>query len=288
MTRKAVAWWSLFAVAGIAAIAAYELVALQRQDASLITRMAQIIQVENHTEVPCAGVVAAHPLVLLAIGQSNAENHGSPPSGTAAPVTLIGEGKCISATAPAPLPGGTGTGDNIWQRLPALLSTQKEASPIVLSVLAVDATSIANWTSPHSPLHERLAAHVASMHRLGLAPDLILWQQGEADARRGTSANEYAAGLGQLAAVLNEAGANAPIILARSTVCRSSPSAALRSAVEATVASDRRFRLGPDTDALSGDTFRNGCHLTAEGLDSAAKMWARVISAETLTIWPVR
>lgn len=286
MTRKAVACWSLFAVAGIAAIAAYELVALQRQNASLTTRMAQIIRVENHTEVPCAGVVAAQPLVLLALGQSNAGNHGSPPSGTAAPVTLIGEGKCISATAP--LPGGTGTGDSIWQRLPALLSTQKETRPIVLSILAVDATSIADWTSPHSPLRERLAAHVASMHRLGLAPDLILWQQGEADARRGTSANEYVTGLGLLAAALNEAGANAPIILARSTVCRSSPSAAIRGAVEATVASDRRFRLGPDTDALSGDTFRNGCHLTAEGLDSAAKMWGATISSETSVIVPPR
>ena len=46
------------------------------------------------------------------------------------------------------------------------------------------------------------------------------------------------------------------------------------------ISSDLRFRLGPDMDTLSGNTFRNGCHLTEIGLGSAAKMWAATISAE--------
>ncbi len=192
----------------------------------------------------------------------------------------MADSEIICIRASDPLPGGTGTGGSIWQRLPSLLSMEIDSRPIVLSVLAVDATSIDDWTNPNSPLQSRFASQVASMKRLGLSPNLVLWQQGEADARMGTGKDDYARGLGKLAATLNEIGVNAPIILARSTICGSSPSEAIRSAIEATALSDHRFRLGPDTDALSDQIFRNGCHLTADGLDSAAKMWAATISAE--------
>ena len=278
MRCKALAWWSLLAIAIMATIAAYMFIGLQRHSASLIARMEQIAPVEKHTEVPCAELAATHPLVLLALGQSNAGNHGALPRQAAEQITLIAEGKCIRATDP--MPGGTGQGGSIWQPLPALLSTHKEVRPIVLSVLAIDATSIADWTDPNSPLSGRLVSHVVSMRHLGLPPDLVLWQQGEADARLGTSSEDYSAGLDRLAKILRETGVNAPIVLARSTLCQTKPNAVIRRAIEGKVSSAPRFRLGPDTDTLSGHAFRNGCHLTAKGLDSAAKMWAATISAE--------
>ena len=75
-----------------------------------------------------------------------------------------------------------------------------------------------------------------------------------------------------------EAGSSAPIVLARSTICGSAQGDAIRQAIEEKVASDRRFRLGPDTDTLSGEMLRNGCHLSSEGLDSVAKMWTTSIA----------
>lgn len=278
MRRNFLALWLLLAIASIAAIAAYKFIAHQRHSARLTARMEQIVLIGKHTEMPCVEVAATHPLVLLALGQSNAGNHGARPSHAAEPVTLIAEGKCIRATDP--LPGGTGQGGSIWQRLSALLSTQDESRPVALSVLAVDATSIADWTSPNSPLRARLASHVVSMRRLGLPPEFVLWQQGETDALLGTSSEDYSTGLGRLATILSEAGVSTPILLARSTICQTNPNAAIRSAIEGRVSSDLGFRLGPDTDTLAGDTFRNECHLTASGLDSAARMWAATISAE--------
>ena len=53
-----------------------------------------------------------------------------------------------------------------------------------------------------------------------------------------------------------------------------------QAAIEKTIATSKRFRSGPDTDALSGEVYRNGCHLTATGLESAARMWASVILGE--------
>ena len=169
MRRNSLAWWLLLAIVSMAAIAAYEFIAHQRHSVWLMARMEQIVLIGKHAEVPCVEVAATHPLVLLALGQSNAGNHGALPSHAAEPVTLIAEGKCIRATDP--LPGGTGQGGSIWQRLSALLSTQTEARPVALSVLAVNATSIADWTNPNSPLSARLASHVVSMRRLGLPPE---------------------------------------------------------------------------------------------------------------------
>lgn len=66
------------------------------------------------------------------------------------------------------------------------------------------------------------------------------------------------------------------------------PNTALRSAIESIATKDRRFRLGPDSDTLSSGTFRNGCHLTSDGLDSAAKLWAAAIIGQASTISPAR
>ena len=276
MTRETWTWALAVAAVIAAALAAYRFFELRRDKSSLEARLERIVAVKNHTEVFCTELAAKRPLVLLALGQSNAANHGDLKNSAAEPVILISEGKCILAADP--LPGGTGEGGSIWQRLPALLRPLlKDPRPVVLSVLAVEATTIDDWTTPQSPLRKRLATHVESMNKLGLTPNLILWQQGEADALRGTSSSEYSAGLARLATVLKEAMTDAPILLARSTLCRSSQNVAVRKAIEETVANSRRLRLGPDTDTLSGKLLRNGCHLTNEGLDGAARMWATSI-----------
>lgn len=282
MTRKA--WLRVVPIVAILGmITTFRIIDNRRRTPSLNARLEQIVRVEQHTEISCAELAKSRPLVLLAIGQSNAGNHGVAPTSPKESISLISEGKCIKATDP--LPGGTGTGGSIWLRLPALLSIHKHSRPVVLSILAVDTSTIKDWTDPSSPLNSRLASHVASMRRLGLAPDLVLWQQGEADNLIGTSKNDYSSGLVKLLSTLKGAGTNAPIILARSTICKTLPNAPIRSAIEeATVSDDQHFRLGPDTDTLSSDTVRNGCHLIAEGLDIAAKMWAIAVNKEASTI----
>jgi Carbohydrate esterase, sialic acid-specific acetylesterase len=244
-----------------------------RADQRLAAQMAQIEPGTSAQRLGCDALAAGHPLVLLALGQSLAGNH-SEPSLPREPVHLFYDGHCLIAQDP--LPGGTGRGGSIWPLLAALLQR-----PVVISVLAVDATSIDEWTRPSSPLRHRLATHIAAMRGENLAPSLVLWQQGEADARGGTSAKSYRAGLAMLNSILSTAGSAAPILLARSTVCRSAPSAAIRRAVQEQVEADGRFRLGPDTDALVGPGERiDGCHLSGAGLRQAARLWKDVIETE--------
>lgn len=272
-------WLLTTLVIASASVALFLLQKHLRPVSGLAATLGQIARVGSETAVSCTDVVAGHPLVLLALGQSNAANHGSLDHRAVEPVTLVAEGKCVSSVDP--LAGGTGDGGSIWQRLPAAWREQLGERPIVLSVLGVDATSIDEWTRRDSPLRQRLVEQIASLLRLGLRPDFVLWQQGEADSRAGTSTDDYSERLDRLAVILDEAGAKAPIILARSTICRSAPNEAIRRAITAKASADRHFRLGPDTDVLAGEGFRrDGCHFTSAGLESAARMWAVSINAE--------
>jgi hypothetical protein len=230
--------------------------------------------------VPCAQWVSQQPVVVLALGQSNAGNHGSPSDGEANPVGLpvaITDGvHCVMAVDP--LPGSTGQGGSIWLRLSRRLTSISPQRLWVFSVMGVDSSSMSDWTDEGSPLRHRLEQRLASLRKQGLAPDLVLWQQGEADARLRSSAESYTQGLEQLKVILDRAGSSAPLLVGLSTVCRSIPNAAIRGAIRAKVRTDERFKLGPDTDSLRGERFRSdGCHFSARGLMRSALRWARAI-----------
>lgn len=177
-----------------------------------------------------------------------------------------------------PLPGATGEGGSIWRHLPALLKPEMAGRTVLLSVLAVEATTIDDWTRPDSVMAGRLVTQIEALRRNGMPPNLVLWQQGEADARARTSTSQYLVGLQRLRALLSRADADAPLMLARSTICRSLPDPAIRSAIDQATRSSARILLGPDTDILDGATYRvDGCHLNANGLRAAAQAWAASI-----------
>jgi lysophospholipase L1-like esterase len=268
---------------------------------SLARHLKNIQQPRPDSEVACASVLAGQPLVLLVLGQSNAGNHGEI-AGAAGPWATVltvssdvsGQARCHRSSDP--LPGGTGEGHSVWTRLPAALSQLGVTRPLVVGLLGVDASSIEDWTDPSGPLPPRLRALVQPMRAAGLAPQWVLWQHGESNARAGTRSEVYAQRLQMLASQLVEAGVDAPIILAQSTLCRSAPSPAIRAATQQVVRQAQQrvdrpsatagsasasspFLLGPDTDALSDALYRrDGCHFSQAGLNAAATQWAQVLA----------
>ena len=244
----------------------------------LSLKLDKIVRVGTETVISCEALAAQKPIVILALGQSNAGNHGARAADTDVPIALIADGKCIMAVDP--LPGATGIAGSIWYRLPRHFAKLQPRRPIVLSVLAVEATTIGEWTDEKSALRERLSQHLKAMQGVKLAPNLVLWQQGEADAIVGTTEADYAAGLDRLAGIFDQEKIKAPIVLALSTVCRTDPSTKIRTAIEGKVASDSRFKQGPDTDydIYEGMRIKN-CHFSAEGLDRAAQLWAGTIAS---------
>lgn len=279
--------WMVSAAAAAAIVAvAWSALAWRRQAQAhelLVERTAQRAHAADGSLIDCAALARGRPLAILVLGQSNAGNHGSPDPRARQGVQVIdatGAGSCHFQTDP--LPGATGRGGSIWGHLPAALAAQGVSRPLVFAVLAVDATSISDWTGSGSPLPGLLDETLRKMAALGMPADLVLWQQGESDARLQTAASVYMSGLNKLAAQIGANGRDVPLVLAKSTVCRSAPSAEIRDAVDQTVAADSRFQRGPDTDSLASDIYRSdGCHFSALGLQQAALLWAGSIAGLT-------
>lgn len=244
---------------------------------TLIRKITEITSIKNQEIVSCAEIKSRNPLVLLALGQSNAGNHGELAVGNSEFVPLFAEGKCLLSRAP--FPGGTGVGGSIWQYLPTHLRPLLGSRPVLLSILAVDATVIDDWTASSSPLRRRLLAYLSAMQAQGFTPNFILWQQGEADAKAALSTEAYSARLDALASSLSGAGNSSPILLARSTICGSPANHAIHLAIDNKLKEGNIFRAGPNTDGLTGDTYRvAGCHLTTAGQIKSAQMWAEAIA----------
>ena len=245
------------------------------RDALMARRLLERVPTARQAQVDCGSFRAQRPLVLLAIGQSNAGNHGRADGQATpvAPVQIMDAGLC--SLSRDPLPGATGAGTSPWSLLPTRLAAAGLRRPVVLQLLAVDASSVDDWTRAAAPIARQLTKMMAANRASGLQPDLVLWQQGEADARAGTAPDRYVQGLRALLTSLRSGGVQAPVLLARSTVCRSAPAAGLRDALTALAAADRRFQLGPDTDAIV--QRHDGCHWSDSGRSQVAELWATAI-----------
>lgn len=282
MARRHTAGWAAIALLLIALTTLWSVQSLRvaRADARLRQTLATLQALDVSTRVDCQSWrTGAAPLVLLVLGQSNAGNHGLAGQSRSLSVQVMDAGVCAVATDP--LPGATGRGSSLWSLLPDKLRELGLTGPVVLQLLAVDATTLDDWVRDGSPLRQRLQTTLAANARSGLSPALVLWQQGEADARAGTSAQAYRQGLQALASLLAEQGIAAPVLLAQSTVCRSAPAAPLRQAVGALISQDTRFAAGPDTDALNQAGQRHdGCHWSDAGRTAATQAWANAIAGQ--------
>lgn len=249
---------------------------LADHDAQMSRRLFELAPTPVQDQVDCTHFKSQRPLVLLAIGQSNAGNHAQAGGSTAppAPVQVVSAGVCSLSSDP--LPGATGQGASLWSLLPARLAAEGIRRPVVLQVLAVDASLVDDWGREHGPIARHLAQVLRANRVSGLQPDLVLWQQGEADAKAGTTPERYAQGLLALAARVDADGLHVPILMALSTVCRSAPDVGLRNAVLALAARHARFVMGPDTNAI--EQRHDGCHWSASGRAQAASLWASAIA----------
>jgi hypothetical protein len=251
-------------------------------DRALQARMARLAPAAHGAEHPCPWLrpgAGTKPLVLLVLGQSNAANHGAesePAEGVGGPpVTVIDGRVCMRATEP--LPGGTGLHRAVWTQLQTELARAGASREVALSLLAVDGTTVDDWTRDTSPLRARLDQQLLALR--GVPIDFVLWQQGEADARAGTTTQGYEAAFDRLLQHLRMRGVVAPMVVARSTRCRSGAGAEpVRLALVHLVQRHSDVLAGPDTDTLVGATREHDCHFSKAGLQAAAALWAQSLA----------
>lgn len=254
-----------------------------RADRALAERMPSPVPDVRGATRPCRAAPGAG-LTVLILGQSLAGNHageaGIPPDGSHPRLTVFDGRACRRVGDP--LPFATGAYHSVWSDLESELQRLNRPGELIAALLAVHSSSIDDWTRNGSPLRDRLDGLLAAMQQAGLRPDLVLWQQGEADALQGTRSADYVARFEQLRGRLRAGGVDAPILVARSTLCRDGNGEQVRHAVDLLIGRHADVLPGPDTDTLVGLDRLRGCHLSRWGGRAAARLWAESIVAT----WP--
>ncbi len=187
------------------------------------------------------------------------------------------DGRCFAGEDP--LPGATGTGGSVWNRLGDLLISSGRFDQVVMASIAVDSSGIAEW-SPGGNLHPRLIAALGELRFHGLEPTHLLWHQGERDMQLGTSEASYAAHFYRLVASIRHAGFSTPVYVAGASYCRGRHSEKIRAAQLEVLDAAAGVFAGPDTDSLVEPALRHDdCHFSATGADRHAALWRDALLA---------
>ncbi len=211
-------------------------------------------------------------MVALAFGQSNSANHGSVLNNGDRNVYNFYQGKLYEAQDP--LLGATGSGGSVWTRLGRRLISSKKYDAVVFVTVGVGGSEIGRWT-PGGDLHPRVIGAIRDLKAQGLDVTHLLWHQGEADNRLGTSQDAYRERFLRLLSSIRSQGVDAPIYVSTTTRCGSlNPNEHVRQAQIKLIDAGSGILAGPDTDVLVGvDRKRDGCHFSDVGLGKFADLW---------------
>lgn len=274
------AW--LFAVASFVAVATGLILWLGADDCYARGRE---LDAANRTAVDCARFAGNRSVILLVAGQSNAANFGAfgdegppPPASGAIGNLNIFDGECY--VAQPPLLGADGGLDSPWVRLAGHLLASGAADSVLLVPIAVGSTTIQRWARGACRPRFDYAADALEQH--GLAASLVLWHQGESDARS-SRVSTYASMFFEMHASVRRR-VRARWVVAQATWCGDADrgDAELRRVqAQLPAALPGHVWPGPNTDRLNGSAMRRDeCHMTSDGLDAAARLWASsVLSA---------
>ena len=227
------------------------------------------------TEVPLSTLPTGRVMVAVVLGQSNSANFGESPRASGPGVYNFCAGRLYAARDP--MLGADGIGGSVWTRLGDKLIAGRHFDAVIFVPLGIGNTAIARWTAG-GDLHARLLDALDQLKGAQLAVTHLLWHQGESDAARHTSRDDYQRQFRAMLAGVRARGVQAPIYVSLATWCgKQRDDEVIREAQRGLVDPAEGILAGPDTDAL-GFAYRfDGCHFTDEGLDAAAEQWRQVL-----------
>lgn len=216
-------------------------------------------------------------LVFLITGQSNAGNYGRG-------IRRRSESRVYNAyhgrlyRARDPLLGSDGLGISPWIPFAETLLQRGAAQSVVLALAVRGGMGVREWNQGGS-MRTELFARVADLRALGLAPDYVLWQQGESDAFPfHTTPEDYARSVRDLVESVRQAGISAPVLIVQATRnLYAGPSGPIRDAQARLVDPARGMLRGPDTDRLGPEFRYDGVHFSEAGITALSQMWVAAI-----------
>ncbi|HEY3788951.1 MAG TPA: GDSL-type esterase/lipase family protein, partial [Urbifossiella sp.] len=224
--------------------------------------------------------------VFIVAGQSYATNCNDERMNVTEPQKRVvafdsAKGTWAVANDPQPSPDGS-DGGSIWPPVGDALFKEFQV-PIAFANVAVGGTSTQQW-APEGPLHKRLVETGKALGRFRA----VLWQQGESDVIAKTATEKYVSNVRAIRhSAAKEWGIQPPWLLAKSTLhptVYNDPAGEgrIRKAIDE-LSGRPGFRLGPDTDTLTGANrgdSKSRRHFSAMGQRKAAELWVEVLKKE--------
>ncbi len=234
----------------------------------------RLVGFPGKVEVACP-VQTDRTAVVLAIGQSNAGNHGAEREISRHPGKVLNlfDGKCYAAASP--LLGTTGDGGEFLTPLGDQLIDDGLYERVLIVAAAVGGTPIARWRKG-GDLNDGALAVLKTLPA-GYKVTQVIWHQGESDRDLGTTGAAYSASFASLLGTLRDAGVDAPVFIGITTICgraqRDDPEIAR---AQAALVDNRSVFLGANADGMLEESDRQGdyCHLSASGQHKLAMAYA--------------
>ena len=213
--------------------------------------------------------------VGLVLGQSNAGSHGALDRNDTLSLNAYQFWLGDYYPAQDPLYGSSGEGGSIWTSLtPELLN---QHTSVVWAATVVGATSIKEWI-PGGRFEKHLNATLVAVNEELLPVDAVFWIQGETDAQALVTQDAYYQALTELLDLVEKSLPDTPVYLAKATRCyQRLPYAPIRDAIDQAVANFPLARAGIDLDEIGLGYRFDGCHLTLEGQQLAARRWSELL-----------
>lgn len=208
---------------------------------------------------------------LLAIGQSNAANHGSVRARAGLRSYVLERGSWFPAADP--LPGASASGGSVWTRLAPRLLNNPATDAVVISSIAQGSSRIMDWV-PGGIHHARIVDAVESFSEKKLEIDAVIWHQGETEAWSDRADGLlYRQKLEDVIASIRGLGVTAPIFICLATRDASGVvNTAIRQAQSSVWDQDRKVYAGADTDSIGSELRSDGVHFNEAGLTAFARM----------------
>jgi lysophospholipase L1-like esterase len=218
-----------------------------------------------------AALPAHRRLVVLVAGQSNAANYGSVRANAGPGVYAWHDGALFQAKDP--LPGADQYRGSPWTRLGAMLMLTGDFDAVVFAPLAQGSSLVSDW-APGGKLHGRLQDTLRALGHSKLAPDLILWQQGESEGGSPDATGAgYLEAMTALVASTRESTPGARWVIARATYTGPGTGNAQIREAQRLAALLPGARSGPDLDVLDASYRSDGVHFNERGLETVAALW---------------
>lgn len=212
---------------------------------------------------------------FIIAGQSNSANAGDAPlfnptnSGVCIQINPFDGGTYLASD---PLLGCGGDQGNLFTRVSDKLIIAGKYSRVNLIPCGIGSTGALVWATTY---YDYIILAYRRAEALGIPITAILWQQGETDNALGNTGANWIDWVQQTRAKVVAAGCTAPWMIAKSTYYAGTTSASIRASID-TLWTLPGFVQGPDTDVLTGFTYRNNpdnVHFNVTGLDMAANLW---------------